>query len=243
MPNPTIAGAAIAALEHPISALEDRPALSADDLKAYFDADPQQLCDAHNQLIQALTAPEAASGIGFAASDAIDADTVQAALEQVQEQISDLILGTIPDGSIHPNQLDSTIQQQLAQIASQQQEIIALQTAAQTIRPSGAQFPLMVFALSENCPENQTDEFATAALGGHFASEIYDLGIQLAWLCRWKNSTLPSEAFRTKQTINDIFADAATLAEIEQLEPVRSLISLSAEMSHAYRTAMDEAGM
>ena len=74
MSNPTIASAAISALEHPISALDDRPALAADDLKAYFDADPQQLCEAHNTLVSALTAPEGASGVGFLASDTISAN-------------------------------------------------------------------------------------------------------------------------------------------------------------------------
>ncbi len=243
MSNPTIASAAIAALEHPISALDDRPALAADDLKAYFDANPQQLCDAHNTLVRALGAPEGASGVGFMASDGISGDTVQDALEHVHQQMTDLTLGSVPDGSIDVNKLDSSVRTQLEEIDSLQDAVTQLQQDIQAVRPSGAQYPLMVLAMSEDCPSTLTDEMASAALGAHFASEVYDLGIQLAWLCRWKNSTLPSATFRSKQTINEIFADVNTLTEIEQLTPVRNLISLSAEMSRAYQTAMDEAGL
>ena len=243
MSNPTIASAAISALEHPISALDDRPALAADDRKAYFDADPQQLCEAHNTLVSALTAPEGASGVGFLASDTISANTVQDALENVHKQMTGLTLGSVPDGSINSDKLDSSLKNQLNKIDTLESAVTELQQAVNSLHPSGAQYPLMVLALSENCPSTLTDEMATAALGAHFESEVYDLGIQLAWLCRWKNSTLPSTTFRSKQTIDEIFADVNTLSEIEQLTPVRSLISLSAEISRAYRTAMDEAGL
>ena len=243
MSNPTIASAAIDALAYPISALDDRPALAADELKAYFDGNPQQLCDAHNTLVSALTAPEGASGVGFISSDTISANTVQDALENVHKQMTGLTLGSVPDGSINSDKLDSSLKSQLKKIDTLENAVTELQQAVESLHPSGAQYPLMVLALSESCPGTLTDEMATAALGAHFESEVYDLGIQLAWLCRWKNSKLPSTAFRAKQTINEIFADADTLAEIEQLTPVRSLISLSAEMSSAYRTAMDEAGL
>ena len=46
MPDATIAACHIASLEHPITALADRPPLSAEDLKAYFDANPIQLMHA-----------------------------------------------------------------------------------------------------------------------------------------------------------------------------------------------------
>lgn len=243
MSTPTIASARLLALEHPITALDDRPALSADDLKAYFDANPQQLFEAHNTLVEALTASTGASGVGFAATDSITEDNVQAALENLHAQLAGVALGSVPDNSITMEKLEQSVYEQLAQISFMQSSIRELQHAVRNVRPSGAQYPLMVLALADDCPDTLTDELASAALGAHFAAEIYDLGIQLAWLCRWKNSTLPSDAFRAKQTINEIFADAATLAEIEQLTPVRSLISLSAEMSSAYRTAMDEAGL
>ena len=54
MPDATIAACHIASLEHPITALADRPPLSAEDLKAYFDANPIQLMHAHNAPVSPL---------------------------------------------------------------------------------------------------------------------------------------------------------------------------------------------
>lgn len=239
MSNSTISGAAITALEHPISALDDRPALSAADLKAYFDANPQQLCDALNQLVQALTGSAAASEIGFTSSASISADNVQEAIDNIHDQLVDITYGTIPDSSIGTEKLDDYVRDQLSQVCELLDAVAILNRNVERIRPSGAQFPLMMLALSDGCPEEMKDDLATAAFGGHFDSEIYDLGIQLGWLCRWKKEEMPTENFRSKPTIEEIFSDADTLAEIENLPCVRSLISLSSEISSMYRIAQD----
>lgn len=238
-----IAGSEILSFSGNISALDDQPNLSAADLKAYFDKNPQHLRSAHNILVHALLDPGAAAQLGFEATAGVTGDTIQQAIENVQQQLGEVALSTVPDASVTAAKLSTDIQQTLTQSAANTSSIATLQQQAQTIRPSGAQFPLMVLALTDGCPAEITDDIATAALGGHFASEVYDLGIQLAWLCRWKNASLPSDTFRAKQTINAIFNDVVTLTEIESLPPVRSLISLSAEMSGAYHAAMDNAGL
>lgn len=242
MPNPTVASALIAQLEHPISALEDQPSLAADDLKAYFDGNPNQLCDAHNTLVKALTAPEGASGIGFTSTAGVPANNLQAAVINVQQQLRAIALGSIPDGSITVTQLDDALQSNLGQLDTLIANVNTIAGRIQNIRPSGAQYPLMVLALADNCPDDIKDDIASAALGARNI-EVYDLGIQLAWLCRTMNSsTLPSSAFRTKQRLSDILKDTVTLREIESLTPVRRLISMSSEVSTMYYAALDNAG-
>ena len=240
MLNSTVSNTKIGTLAHPIGALDDRPALSAADLKAYFDANPQQLCDAHNQLVHALTDAQAAGGIGFTSSADILADNVQDAIEGVQGQLKDISLGVVPDGSIDTQKLSGEIQNEIKRIESLSTIVTELQKCVKNIHPSGTQFPLMVIALSEGCPETSKDEIATAAFGLRMGDEMHDLGIQLRWLCRFHNDPLPSEAFCAKQTINKIFSDASTLREVEKLTCIRTLISYSAEVSHMYRMALDQ---
>lgn len=237
MPTSTIAETTISALEHPISALDDQPALSAADLKAYFDADPQQLCDAHNDLVSALTAPGAAASIGFRQTSGISASTLQDAVVNVQSQLSSVVSGSVPDGSISLSKLDASIQNRLNVINALQVMVLDLQDAVETIRPSGAQYPLMILALSDGCPEGLTDEIATAALGGH-STEVYDLGAQLGWLCKYKRSVMPSQTFLLKQTFTDIIEDVNTLREIAGLTPVYQLIAMSSEMITDYLAAL-----
>ena len=233
----TIAQTAISALEHPISALDDQPALSAADLKAYFDADPQQLCDAHNDLVSALTAPNAAASIGFRSTSGISANTLQDAVVNVQSQLSSVVSGAVPDGSISLSKLDSSVQNRLNAINSLQAMVLDLQEAVEAIRPSGAQYPLMILALSDGCPDGLTDEIATAALGGH-AEAVYDLGAQLGWLCKYKRSVMPSQTFLSKQTFTDILNDTNTLREIAGLTPVYLLVTMSSELVGDYLAAL-----
>ena len=117
MADATIAACHIASLEHPITALADRPPLSAEDLKAYFDANPIQLMRAHNALVQTLSGTSGAENIGFANTAGVSAPNVQSAIEQVQQQLSALALGSIPDGSITAVKLAASLQQQLDTIA------------------------------------------------------------------------------------------------------------------------------
>lgn len=237
MSTPTITETAISALTHPISALDDQPALSAADLKAYFDADPQQLCDAHNSLISALTAPAAAASIGFQSTSGVSASTLQDAVVNVQAQLRDVSSGSVPDSSITVSKLDASLQNRLNAIDSLQSMVLDLQQTVETIRPCSAQYPLMILALSDGCPQELTDEIATAALGG-YSTDVYDLGAQLGWLCRFKNTVLPSKTFLSKQTFTDILEDTNTLREIAGLTPVYQLVTMSSALVTDYLAAL-----
>lgn len=240
MATPTIASAQIAALEHPITGLEDRPALSAADLKAYFDANPIQLMQAHNRLVKALTGTTAAANLGFSATAGIFGDTIQAALEHVQQQLTDVALGSVPDGSISEEKLSEGVQNDLAQLPFIVETLVELQSAAAKIRPSGAQFPLMVYVSSDTCPDTDKDELSTAALGYYYSDYVYDLGQQLGWLCKWKRQTMPSEAFLGKQNITEILEDEVTRDEIAGLPAVLQLIQMSSAVYRAYQASMEE---
>lgn len=237
MPISPLADCCISSLEHPISALADRPALSAEDLKAYFDANPLQLMHAHNALAQTLSDTAGAKQIGFTGTAGVSASNVQQAIEQVQQQLSDLALGSVPDGSITTAKLAASLQQQIAAVSQLQTAVKQLQAEQHA---SGTQFPFMVLALSDDTPEAMLDELASAALGLRYTDGVHNLGRQLGWLCTRNSSTTPSAAFLAKQTYADILSDSTTLQEIASLAPVLALIKLSAEGVRAYNSALHD---
>lgn len=88
-----------------ISSLPDQPNMQPSELKAYFDRSPEELQQAHNDLCDALIAISAASGLGFQRTAGVPADTVQSAVENVQSQLADAVLGNIPSGSVNADKL------------------------------------------------------------------------------------------------------------------------------------------
>lgn len=94
---------------HKIIDLRDQPNMQPDDLKAYFDSSPDEVRQAHNGLCDALTtgttAATAAANIGFQRTAAVPADTVQAAVENVQSQLDAAVMGNIPSGSVDSDKL------------------------------------------------------------------------------------------------------------------------------------------
>lgn len=85
-----IAETALDDLTHRIASLDDEPQMSAKELKQYFDTSPQELMNAHNALVSALTATTAAAQLGFTPARGIPADTIQGALEQLSARITAL---------------------------------------------------------------------------------------------------------------------------------------------------------
>ena len=85
--------------------LRDQPNMQPDDLKAYFDSSPEEVRQAYNGLCDTLGSAEAASGIGFQRTAAVPADTVQAAVENVQSQLDAAVMGNIPSGSVDSDKL------------------------------------------------------------------------------------------------------------------------------------------
>lgn len=90
----------IDSFKNQIAALPDTPQLSAQELKRYFDASPEELKNALNGVIVTLTGAEGAENVGFRKSDKVHAGTVQEAIENVQGQIKNVVLGQIPEGSV-----------------------------------------------------------------------------------------------------------------------------------------------
>lgn len=80
--------------------------LSADSLKAAFDEAPLKLQQYINEeLVPYLEGENAATGIGIAAIEGVNAEDVQRALEILKAQINDATTGAIPDGSITTEKL------------------------------------------------------------------------------------------------------------------------------------------
>lgn len=88
-----------------LSDLPDVPQLSAQELKRYFDASPEELKNALNGVIDTLMSTGGAKDIGFEESDKVHAGNVQDAILNVQGQIKDVALGQIPEGSVGEKQL------------------------------------------------------------------------------------------------------------------------------------------
>ena len=106
----------ITEFQNRITALADQPNMQPDELKAYFDSSPEELRQAHNSLCDALTAPTAAADIGFAQTAGVPAGTVQAAIDNVQSQVTAAIIGSIPSGSIDGDKLAQDVRDRLTAI-------------------------------------------------------------------------------------------------------------------------------
>ena len=106
--------------EKRIASLPDQPNMQPDELKAYFDSSPEQLRQAHNGLCDALTeatcGTSAASGLGFQRTAGVPADNVQAAVENVQAQLTDAVLGNIPSGSVTQDKLAQDVRDRFTSI-------------------------------------------------------------------------------------------------------------------------------
>lgn len=103
---------------HKIIDLRDQPNMQPDDLKAYFDSSPEEVRQAYNGLCDTLGSAEAASGIGFQRTAAVPADTVQAAVENVQSQLDAAVMGNIPSGSVDGDKLAQDVRDRFAKIES-----------------------------------------------------------------------------------------------------------------------------
>lgn len=101
-----------------IAELADQPNMLPDELKQYFDSSPEELRQALNALCDALTAATAAAGIGFAQTAGVPESTVQAAIENVQAQVTAAIIGSIPSGSIDMDKLAQDVRNRFTSIES-----------------------------------------------------------------------------------------------------------------------------
>ena len=96
--------------------LADQPNMQPHELKEYFDSSPEELRQSHNGLCDALTAKTAASALGFSRTAGVPADTVQAAVENVQQQLNAAVMGNIPSGSVTGDKLAQDVRDRFTAI-------------------------------------------------------------------------------------------------------------------------------
>ena len=108
----------IEAFTHKISDLPDQPNMQPEELKAHFDSSPEELRQALNALCDALAAQTAAADIGFAQTAGVPETTVQEAIENVQSQVTEAIVGSIPSGSITGDKLAQDVRDRFSAIES-----------------------------------------------------------------------------------------------------------------------------
>ena len=108
----------IVGFTHKISDLPDQPNMQPEELKAHFDSSPEELRQALNALCDALAAQTAAADIGFAQTAGVPKTTVQEAIENVQSQVTEAIIGSIPSGSITGDKLAQDVRDRFTAIES-----------------------------------------------------------------------------------------------------------------------------
>ena len=96
--------------------LADQPNMQAHELKAYFDSSPEELRQSFNRLCNALGEFTAAAKMGYTASASVPANTVQAAIENVQKQVQDAVMGNIPSGSVDGDKLAQDVRDRFSTI-------------------------------------------------------------------------------------------------------------------------------
>ena len=106
----------IVGFTHKISDLPDQPNMQPEELKAHFDSSPEELRQALNALCDALAAQTAAADIGFAQTAGVPETTVQEAIENVQSQVTEAIIGSIPSGSITGDKLAQDVRDRFTAI-------------------------------------------------------------------------------------------------------------------------------
>lgn len=143
-----------------ISKLDDYPndigGLSATQLKAKFDEAAGLLKTYINTvLIPAIIA----GNIPFESSTAIPANTLQAAVENVQQQISEAVTGSIPNNTIGMDKLTATVQAALTAGSSAANAVPDLQEATERAAQGVTENAAAISALQE-ADEQQDEEIA-----------------------------------------------------------------------------------
>lgn len=158
-----------------ISSLADQPRMQPQDLKAYFDSSPEELRQAHNNLCDALCAPDAAASLGFARTAGVPADTIQAAVEHVQAQVSDAVSGNLPSGSVTGDKLAQDVRDRLTAIEN------AAASESSIRQSTDSSLQSQVSALSVG----KSEVIVGTYVGDGQASRVIALGARpkAVWLC------------------------------------------------------------
>lgn len=96
--------------------LPDQPNMAANDLKAYFESSAGELRESFNVLCDALGDFSAAAKMGYRESAGVPAKTVQDAIENVQKQLRDVTMGTLPSGCVDGDKLAQDVRDRFTAI-------------------------------------------------------------------------------------------------------------------------------
>ena len=110
--------------------LPDQPNMQAAELKTYFDSSPEELRQALNRLCDALSEFSAAAKLGYTASAGVPAQTVQDAIENVQNQVRDASVGKLPSGCVDGDKLAQDVRNRLTAIEHAAESETNARTAA-----------------------------------------------------------------------------------------------------------------
>ncbi len=96
-----------------VSKLDDEPndigGLTAQELKETFDRAGNTLKEYINRVVVDAINTMKAGEVAFEPSQEVPADTVQAAVESVRDQMKEAVLGQIPDNSVGPDKLTAAV--------------------------------------------------------------------------------------------------------------------------------------
>lgn len=156
--------------EHKITDLPDQPNMQPNELKAYFDANPELLRQALNALCDALSDESAAGSLGFSPTAGIPVTTLQAALEYLHGLLADAVVGKLLTGSVTGDKLAQDVRDRFSAIET------AATTEASTRASADSQMQSQI--------DTHTSQIAAKceiAYGYYEGNDASERSFQLGW--------------------------------------------------------------
>ena len=151
--------------------LPDQPNMQAAELKTYFDSSPEELRQALNRLCDALGEFSAAAKLGYTASAGVPAQTVQDAIENVQQQLRNASVGQLPSGCVDGDKLAQDVRDRFTSIATSVNQEAAAREKADTALQQNQVAMASTLAL-------KAEVTAAAYVGDGQTKRAFDLGFQ-----------------------------------------------------------------
>ena len=151
--------------------LPDQPNMQAAELKTYFDSSPEELRQALNRLCDALGEFSAAAKLGYTASAGVPAQTVQDAIENVQQQLRNASVGQLLSGCVDGDKLAQDVRDRFTSIATSVNQEAAAREKADTALQQNQVAMASTLAL-------KAEVTAAAYVGDGQTKRAFDLGFQ-----------------------------------------------------------------
>ena len=151
--------------------LPDQPNMQAAELKTYFDSSPEELRQALNRLCDALGEFSAAAKLGYTASAGVPAQTVQDAIENVQQQLRNASVGQLPSGCVDGDKLAQDVRDRFTSIATSVNQEAAAREKADTALQQNQVAMASTLAL-------KAEVTAAAYVGDGQTKRAFNLGFQ-----------------------------------------------------------------